>query len=56
MDEELERIAKAQGQPVEKVALQYEKENRMDELRAQLRSRKAMRFVLSQASIREVAS
>ncbi|HEY3129099.1 MAG TPA: trigger factor [Acidobacteriota bacterium] len=56
VDEELERIAKAQGQPVEKVALHYEKENRMDELRDQLRSRKAMKFVLSQASIREVAS
>ena len=56
VDEELERMAKDQGRPVEKVALHYEKENRMDELRAQLRSRKAMKFVLGQASIREVAS
>ncbi len=56
VDEELERIAKAQGQPVEKVALHYEKENRIEELRDQLRSRKSMRFVLSQASIQEVVS
>jgi trigger factor len=56
LDQELERIAGEQGQPIEKVALFYEKENRMEELKEQLRSRQALKFVLSKASIQEVAS
>ncbi|MBI3940868.1 MAG: trigger factor [Acidobacteria bacterium] len=55
VDQELERIAKARGETLEKVALQYEKENRMEQLRDRVKSRKAMRWLLDQADIQEVS-
>ena len=56
VDSELEQIAKARGDKIEQVALEFEKENRMGELRDRLKSRKAMRWLLDQAAIQEAAS
>ncbi|HEY2930800.1 MAG TPA: trigger factor [Acidobacteriota bacterium] len=55
LDDELERIAKIEKQAVEKIALHYEKENRMEELRDRLKSRKAMKLVLDSARVDEVS-
>lgn len=54
VDDELEKIAQAQGTPVEKVALEFEKENRMEELKGRLQRRKTLRWVLDQADVSEV--